>query len=93
MCCICFEAVLKEDLYQAPNGNFWDICKRCQADEAEIIRRRGRGNHMLCQVCGAPTEIAKLNRINPLPFDELIVCDHCYDWQAWEFIKHRESDQ
>lgn len=82
-----------DDLYRAPNGNVWDICKRCQADEAELMRRPGYQGQGLCQTCGTPTEIEKLNRINPPPFDELIVCDHCYEWHAWEFIKHRESDQ
>lgn len=91
MCCLCFEAVLMEDLYRAPNGNVWDMCKACQAKDEEAARRREAGQHMACQTCGNPTEIGKLNRINPPPFDELIVCDHCYEWYAWEFVKYREN--
>lgn len=24
-----------------------------------------------------------VERINPPPWSELIVCTHCYEWQAW----------
>lgn len=39
---------------------------------------------MNCDCCGRWTNNDDLNRINPAPYDELIVCGSCYDWCAWE---------
>lgn len=40
----------------------------------------------LCDTCDRFITIEFLSRINPPPFDELIVCDTCYDWRAWRFL-------
>jgi hypothetical protein len=46
---------------------------------------------MKCHTCqneilpGEPVE-----RINPWPWDELIVCEQCYDWRAWTLVSARQ---
>lgn len=42
---------------------------------------------MKCHTCRnefGPGESAE--RINPPPWDELIVCEHCYEWRAWTLV-------
>lgn len=42
----------------------------------------------LCRNEFGPDEPAE--RINPWPWDELIVCEQCYDWQAWRFVSNEQ---
>jgi hypothetical protein len=35
MCCVCFNRVTTDKLYVDPDGDRWDICKECQAHEAQ----------------------------------------------------------
>lgn len=40
---------------------------------------------MKCHLCRNEIESPDwVERINPPPWDELIACSNCYEWQAWK---------
>ena len=40
---------------------------------------------MKCHLCRNEIEPPDwVERINPPPWDELIACNNCYEWQAWK---------
>jgi hypothetical protein len=39
LCCLCFEAKPREQMWTDQNGDTWDVCQECRAVEEQAIAR------------------------------------------------------
>lgn len=40
LCCLCFEAKPREEMWTDDAGDTWDVCKPCHVIEEELIARK-----------------------------------------------------